>query len=319
MKIVVLDGHAENPGDLSWEPLAELGALTVYPRTPPELVAERIGDAGIVLVNKTELTEAVFAACPSIRCVGVLATGYNVVDTAAARRRGIDVCNVPAYGTAAVAQFTFALMLELCHHAGEHSRSARSGEWTASRDFCYWNHPQIELAGKTLGIIGFGRIGRNVARIAKAFGMTVLANGSGRREPEPEDGVRFVPPDRLLAESDFISLHCPLTDATRGLVGKENIAKMKTGVRIVNTARGALIVESDLAAALESGKVAGAAVDVLSTEPPAAENPLLRAPGCIVTPHIAWAAKESRERLMKIAVGNVRAFLAGKPVNVVNR
>ncbi len=319
MKIVVLDGYTENPGDLSWDGLEKLGDLTVYERTPKELTVKRIGGAKIIYTNKTVIDEGVLDACPGIKFIGVLATGYNVVDVAAARKRGIPVANVPAYSTNAVGQFTIALLLELCHHVGAHSDSVMRGDWAKSPDYCYWNYPLIELAGKTLGIIGYGKIGQATAKIAQALGMRVLAY-SHSRDPELEsDTLRYADLDELLARSDVITLHCPLFSETEGIINKDTIAKMKDGVLIINDSRGPLIVEEDLRDALNSGKVAGAAVDVVSTEPIKPDNPLLSAKNIIITPHIAWAPKESRQRLMEIAVNNLKAFLAGKPVNIVDK
>lgn len=320
MKIVILDGYTENPGDLSWEGFESLGELTVYDRTQPTSekdIIGRVGDAEIVIVNKTCITRAVLDACPNIRYIGVLATGYNVVDVAAAKERGIPVCNVPAYGNDAVGQFAIALLLEICHRIGHHDQAVRAGRWGESGDFCFWDYPLIELAGKTMGIIGFGRIGQVTGRIARALGMNVLAydqvtSDSGRSLAE------YVSLDRLLAESDVISLHCPLFPSTMGIINKDTIAKMKDGVIIINNARGPLIVEQDLADALQSGKVYAAGVDVVETEPIRADNPLLHAKNCIITPHISWAPKESRQRLMDIAVNDLKAFLAGSPINVVN-
>lgn len=318
MKIVILDGYTENPGDLSWEGLEQLGELTVYDRTAEKEVVKRIGDAEIVIVNKTPLSKEALLACPQIQYIGVLATGYNIVDTAAATEIGAVVCNIPTYGTTAVAQFTFALLLEICHHVGEHSASVREGQWERCPDFCYWNHPLIELAGKTMGIIGFGRIGQNAAMIARSFGMNVLAydeieNDSGRVLGQ------YVSLDELLAKSDVISLHCPLFPSTQGIINQNTLAKMKDGVILINTSRGPLIVEEDLADALNSGKVYAAGLDVVSTEPIHADNPLLNAKNCMITPHIAWAPKESRQRLMDIAVEDLRKFLAGTPINQVNK
>ena len=317
MKIVVLDGYAENPGDISWAPLEALGALTVYDRTASPLIAERIGDAEIAVTNKTPLTRAVIDACPNLKAIAVLATGYNVVDTAYAREKNIPVMNVPVYGTDNVAQYAIALLLEACSHIGHHDRSVHAGEWTKSIDFCYWQRPLIEVSGKTAGIIGFGRIGMAVARILRAMHVRVLAYSRTERT-EGRTLADYVPLDELLAQSDFIFLHCPLTPETEGIVNATNIAKMKDGVIIVNNGRGQLIVEEDLAAALTSGKVGGAAVDVASTEPIAADNPLLHAPHCIITPHISWATKEARERIMQTTADNVKSFIAGKPENVVN-
>ena len=318
MKIVVLDGYTLNPGDLDWKGLEALGELTVYDRTDACDIVSRIGDAEIVYTNKTPLTEETFAACPSIRFVGVLATGYNVVDVDAAKRRGIPVCNVPTYGTTAVAQFTMAMLLEVCHHVGAHSDAVREGAWAACPDFCFWNYPLIELAGKTMGIIGFGRIGQDVGKLAQAFGMKVLAFDNHKRSELESDTMRYAELDELFAESDVISLHCPLFPTTQGIINAENIKKMKDGVIILNDSRGPLIVEQDLYDALESGKVAAAAVDVVSTEPIREDNVLLKAKNMMITPHIAWAPKESRARLMDVAVKDLEAFLAGSPINVVN-
>lgn len=318
MKIVVLDGYTENPGDLSWDSLAALGELTVYDRCPDERTCvERIGGAEIVLTNKTPISGAVLDACPSIRFVGVLATGYNVVDCAAAAARGIPVCNVPAYGTDAVAQFSIALLLEICHHIGHHSQGVHAGRWAASADWCYWDYPLIELAGKTMGIIGFGRIGRQEGRIARALGMRILAC-----DPHPVDDGReiaeYVPLDTLLAESDVVSLHCNLTPENRGLIHAGTIRRMKDGAILLNNARGQLLNEADVAEALNSGKLAAAGLDVVSTEPIRPDNPLLTAKNCILTPHISWAPREARQRIMDCTVANVKAFLEGRPVNVVN-
>ena len=318
MKIVILDGYTLNPGDLSWSRLEEMGGVTVYDRTPAEQIIERIGDAAVVFTNKTPLSRETFLQTPNLRFIGVLATGYNVVDTAAAKEAGIIVTNIPTYGTAAVAQFTFALLLELCHHAGEHNAAVHQGAWAKSPDFCFWNYPLIELAGKTIGFIGMGRIGQAAAKIALALGMNVLAHDNNKIQSLESESFHYTNLDELLAQSDVISLHCPLNDSTKGIISKENIGKMKDGVMIVNTSRGPLIVEEDLVEALESGKVAGAAVDVVSSEPIRQDNPLLSARNCIITPHIAWAPIESRARLMDIAADNLRAFLDGKPVHVVN-
>ncbi|MHB8064312.1 MAG: D-2-hydroxyacid dehydrogenase [Ruminiclostridium sp.] len=318
MKIVVLDGYTLNPGDLSWQGLEQYGTVTVYDRTNKEDIINRIGDAEVVYTNKTPLTSELLAACPSIKFIGVLATGYNVVDTASAKEHGIVVTNIPTYGTAAVSQFAIALLLEICHHIGAHSDSVEQGSWENSPDFCYWNFPLIELAGKTMGIIGFGRIGFETAKIAVALGMNVLAYDAFPNKAYEIDKIRFVELDELLGATDVISLHCPLFPSTQGIINKNNIAKMKDGVIIINTSRGPLIIEDELAAALNSGKVYAAAVDVVSTEPIKRDNPLLHAKNCIITPHIAWAPKESRTRLMNIAVDNLSAFISGKPINVVN-
>ena len=317
MKIVVLDGYTENPGDLSWKYLESLGETTIYDRTPVELVEERIGDAEIVITNKTPIDKEIFEKCQNIKYVGVLATGYNVVDVNTAAEKEIPVCNIPTYGTTAVAQMAFALLLEICHHVGTHSEAVKMGEWSNNVDWCFWKYPLIELAGKTMGIVGFGRIGKAVGRLAKAFGMNVLAYD----EYENEEGkaiADYVTLDDLYAKSDVISLHCPLFPATTGMICKESIAKMKDGVILINTSRGPLINEADLAEALQSKKVYAAGCDVVSTEPIKADNPLLGCYNSILTPHIAWAPKESRQRLMNIAVDNVRNLLNGTTVNAVN-
>lgn len=318
MNIVVLDGHTLNPGDLSWDELGKLGSVTVYERTPAGLIQERIGNAEMVLTNKTPLTREVLEAAENLRYVGVLATGYNVVDIEAAAARGITVTNVPAYGTESVAQFVFALLLELCHQIGRHGDSVRSGDWAKAVDFSYTLTPQIELWGKTMGIVGYGRIGRQVARLAEAFGMRVLVSGRpGKADGVKDSGVRRVPLEQLLAESDVVSLHCPLTAETEELIDRERLALMKPSAFLINTARGGLLQEQDVADALNEGRLAGAALDVLAAEPPAADHPLVHAPRCIITPHMAWAAVEARERLMSIPAGNVAAFLEGRPVNTV--
>jgi glycerate dehydrogenase len=316
-KIVILDGKTENPGDLSWSGLEALGELTVYDRTPADQIIARIGDHDIVYTNKTPITRATLDACPSIRFIGVLATGYNVVDVQAAKEKGIPVTNVPSYGTDVVGQFAIALLLEICQHVQRHADAVAEGRWTRSEDFCFWDYPLIELAGKTMGIVGFGRIGQVTGRIAKALGMKVLAhdlypNDSGR------EIARYVSLDELYASSDVISLHCPLFPENTGMINKDSIARMKDGVILLNNSRGPLIVEQDLADALNSGKVYAAGLDVVSSEPIKADNPLLQAKNCLITPHISWAAKESRQRLMDIAVDNLAQFLKGTPVNVVN-
>lgn len=317
MKIVILDGYVENPGDLSWKGFEQLGEVRIYDRTPENLITERIQGAEAVITNKTPIREETLAACPSVRYIGVLATGYNVVDTEAAARRNIPVCNIPAYGTDAVAQMVFALLLEVCQHVGEHSAAVKEGEWTKNQDWCFWKYPLIELKGKTMGIIGFGRIGQGVGKIAHVFGMHVLAYG-GSSSSEDTAFAERVTFEELCARSDVISLHCPLFPSTRGIINKDSIAMMKDGVILINTSRGGLIVENDLAEALQCGKIYAAACDVVSTEPIQQDNPLLKCDNCILTPHIAWAAKESRERLMQIAVENLRCFCEGKPQNVVN-
>ena len=317
MKIVILDGYTENPGDLSWEGFERLGELEVYDRTPAGQAVERIGSAEVVITNKTPVSKEPLEACKNIKYIGVLATGYNIVDYETARARGIPVTNIPTYGTAAVGQFAIALLLELCHHIGHHDKAVKEGRWENNADWCFWDYPLIELAGKTMGIIGFGRIGQTTGKIAGALGMEVIAND----EIETDAGRQIAPyvsREELFARSDVIALHCPLFPSTQGLINKDNIAKMKDGVIIINNSRGPLIVEQDLADALNSGKVCAAGLDVVSTEPIKGDNPLLKAKNCIITPHISWAPKESRQRLMDIAVNNLKAFVEGKPVNVVN-
>ncbi|KSV57587.1 D-2-hydroxyacid dehydrogenase [Acetivibrio ethanolgignens] len=319
MKIVILDGYTENPGDLSWEGFERLGELTVYDRTPADKIVERMKGAEIVYTNKTPISRETIAQCPELKFIGVLATGYNVIDTAAAKEAGVVVSNIPTYGTDAVGQYVIALLLELCHHVGEHSDCVKKGDWTNNQDWCFWNYPLVELAGKTMGIIGFGRIGQRAAKNAEALGMKILAYDEYQNKELETENCRYASLDELLANSDIISLHCPLFPSTEGIINKETIAKMKDGVKIINTSRGPLIVEQDLADALNSGKVSGAAVDVVSTEPIKMDNPLLTAKNMIITPHIAWAPKESRQRLMNIAVDNLEKFLDGAPQNVVNK
>ena len=319
MKIVLLDSEALNPGDLSWEALEGLGSLTVYPRgaADPDEVIRRIGDAEIVLTNKTPIARTVFERCPGMKLLCVLATGYNVVDTAAAREYGVPVCNVPAYGTEMVAQFAIGLLLEICHHVQLHNQSVHAGDWERCPNFCYWKMPIIELAGKTMGIIGFGRIGRAVGRIAKALGMRILATGS-RKCPEGEAIAEYVDLDTLLSQSDVVSLHCPQFPETEGIINAGTIAKMKDGAILLNNSRGGLLDEQAVADALNSGKLRYAAVDVVSREPILGTNPLLTAKNCIITPHISWAAVEARARIVDITAENIRRFLAGDPQNVVN-
>ena len=319
MKIVILDGYTENPGDLSWEALEEFGALTVYDRTPyePAEIIRRIADAEIVITNKVPLGREVLDACPSVRFIAVLATGYNVVDVACAREKGIPVSNVPAYGTQAVAQFAIALLLEICAHVAHHSDAVHAGRWESAPDWTFWDYPLIELAGKTMGIVGFGRIGQATGRIAKALGMTVLASGS--RETEAGRAIaEYVDLDTLYARSDVIALHCPLFPENTCMINRESIAKMKPGVILINNARGGLVVEQDLADALNAGRVLAAGLDVVSTEPIRPDNPLLKAKNCLITPHISWAPKEARERILDCTARNLQAFLEGAPQNVVN-
>ena len=320
MKIVVLDGYTENPGDLSWGELEKLGDVTVYDRTSltdEEEAIRRLEGAEVAITNKTPITRRVMDSCPQLKYISMLATGYNVVDADYARERGIPLSNIPTYGTAAVGQFAIAMLLEICHHVAHHSQSVHEGRWEACADWCYWDYPLIELDGKSMGIIGFGRIGQQTGRIAKALGMKILAydsypNDAGREIAE------YVDLDTLLASSDVIALHCPLFPETRGIINRETIAKMKNGVIILNNSRGPLVVEQDLADALNSGKVYAAGVDVVSTEPIRGDNPLLTAKNCIITPHISWAPKESRQRIMDTVVSNVQSYLAGAPTNVVN-
>ena len=321
MKIVVLDGHCLNSGDLDWDGLQALGECTIYDRTSltdVEEIISRIGDAQIVYTNKTPMPREVFERCPGIKFVGVLATGYNVVDVDAARERGIPVSNIPTYGTASVGQFAIALLLEICHHVGHHSEAVHGGKWEHNADWCFWDYPLVELDGKTMGIIGYGRIGQATGRIAQALGMRVLAYDAYRNPELENEACHYATLEEVLTQSDVIALHCPLFPETEGLINSESIAKMKDGVIILNNSRGPLIVEQDLADALNSGKVAAAGLDVVSTEPIKGDNPLLKAKNCVITPHISWAPKESRKRLMDIAVGNLEGFLKGEAVNVVN-
>ena len=317
MKIVILESKAVNPGDLSWDVIKAFGDVAIYDRTPAEEAAAHIGDAEVVLINKTPITAEVMDKCPNLRLVCVEATGYNVVDCEAARARNILVCNVPAYSTNCVAQFTFALLLEACCHVGLHNDSVHHGDWCRNPDFCYWLTPQMELAGKTIGIIGFGKIGRAVGKIANAFGMRVLAYNRSRC-PEGEVLGEYVSLDRLLAESDVISLHCPMTEQTANIINRNSISKMKDGAILINTARGGLINEAELAQALQQGKLRAYAADVVSEEPILQSNPLLTAPNCILTPHMAWAPVEARQRIIDITVQNIQGYLNGTPVNVVN-
>ncbi len=314
MKITVLDGFAENPGDLSWEWLGEYGDYTVYDRTPAGLIEERVQGCDIVITNKTPLRRDLLKTLDNLKYIGLLSTGYNIVDWDYCKEAGIPVCNIPSYSTAAVAQLTFALILEHTNSVAVHSNSVHGGEWSACKDFCYWKTPLTELQNKTLGIIGFGSIGKAVAKIALAFGMNVVASTN---HPAPFEGVEFADKDSLLAKSDFVSLHCPLTDRTEGMVNAEFLAKMKPSAMLINTSRGQVVNEADLAAALKNGTVAAAGLDVLSVEPPKADNPLFGLKNCYITPHIAWAGYETRVRLMEICKENLRAFSQGKPQNVV--
>ena len=319
MKTVVLDGYTLNPGDITWDGFKKLGEFVCYDRTPADKILERIADAEAIITNKTPITKETLAAKPNIKYIGVLATGYNVVDVDAAKAKDIPVTNIPTYGTTAVAQFVFAHLLEVCHHVAHHADTVRQGRWAKSEDFCYWDYPLIELVGKTIGVVGFGRIGQNVAKIAVAFGMKVLAFDEIVNKSLETADIKYASLDEVLSSSDVISLHVPLFDSTKGMINKDSIAKMKDGVIIINTSRGPLVVEDDMVAALESGKVASFGTDVVSVEPITASNPLPKAKNCLVTPHIAWAPKAARERLMNIAVDNLAAFVKGSPVNVVNK
>jgi glycerate dehydrogenase len=317
MKIVVLDGYALNPGDLSWRSLEQVAELEVHDRTPEDLVVARAAGADAVMTNKTPLSAATLGQLPQLRYIGVLATGYNIVDTAAAKERGIVVTNIPTYGTASVAQFAIALLLELCHHVGLHGEAVRNGEWSRNPDWSFWKTPLIELSGRTMGIVGYGRIGRQTGAIASALGMRVVAHDSNEVNPPNQPDFEWMTLDRIVAESDVLSLHCPLFAENKGMINRDRLSRMKSTAFLLNTSRGPLVVDQDLADALNAGQIAGAGLDVLSVEPPAESNPLLSAKNCIVTPHIAWATREARARLLNIAVENVRAFKAGRVVNAV--
>ena len=319
MKISVIDGYTENPGDLSWDGLRALGEVVIYDHSTKDEaeIIRRIGDAEIVVANKSPISRRVLDSCPNVKYITIQATGYDPIDYVYAREKGIPVSNVPTYGTASVAQFAIALLLEICGHAAHHSDAVHAGRWAESGEWTFWDYPMIELAGKTMGIIGFGRIGQNVGRIAKALGMNVIAFNRSR-SAEGAEIAEYVELDELLHRADVISLHCPLFPETRGIINRETISKMKDGVIIINNSRGPLVVEQDLADALNSGKVYAAGLDVVSSEPICADNPLLKAKNCLITPHISWAPKESRQRIMDCTVENIRAFQAGKPQNVVN-
>ena len=321
MKIVVLDGYTENPGDLSWEGLEALGELTVYDRTSyvdAPIIAERIGDAEVAIINKTPISKATIDACPNLKCIAVLATGYNVVDYNYAKEKGVIVQNVPTYGTQIVGQYAVGLLLEICSHYQHHSDAVHEGRWESNDDWCFWDFPMIELYGKTAGIIGLGRIGQATAKILNALNMKVLAYDTFQSE-SGKAVAEYVELDTLLAESDVIFLHCPLFPATEGIINKDNIAKMKDGVILINNSRGQLVVEQDLADALNCGKIYAAGLDVVSTEPIKGDNPLLKAKNCIITPHISWAAQAARQRIMDITIDNVKSYIAGEPVNVINK
>lgn len=318
MKIVVLDGYTLNPGDLSWGELMQFGDVTVYDRTPADKVVERADGAEIIFTNKTPLGEDVLKQLTSLKYIGVLATGYNIVNTEVAKEMGILVANVPGYGTTSVVQMTFALLLELCLHVQRHSDAVRNGKWAASADWCFWDYPLVELSGKTMGIIGFGRIGQKVGDVATAFGMNILGNSRTQSDQSHRKNFRWADISELLAQSDVVSLHCPLLPNTKGLINKGNLKLMKQSAFLLNTSRGPIIIDEDLADALNKDVIAGAGIDVLSVEPPSKDNPLFSAKNCIITPHIAWATQEARSRLMKITVNNLSSFLKGKPLNMVN-
>ena len=317
-QIVVLDGATLNPGDNPWAPIEALGKVTVFERTSSDELVNRARDAAVLVINKVKLSAAAIGQLPKLKLVAVTATGFDCVDARAAREQQATVCNVPIYGTDSVAQHTLALILHLCHRVDLHDAAVHEGQWTRSPDFCFWNTPLVELAGKTLGIIGFGRIGRRVAELGHAFGMQVMASSRSRRDPPDWPDFRWGEPDEIFAKADFLSLHCPLTTETRGLVNTASLARMKPTAVLVNTSRGGLVVEADLASALERGQIAAAAVDVLSTEPPVADNPLLTARNCIITPHHAWATLAARQRLLNTTAENIAAFFAGTPQNIVN-
>jgi glycerate dehydrogenase len=319
MKIVVLDGYTLNPGDLSWSKLEQLGDLEVYDRTPADMVYERTKDATIILTNKAPVSAEVIHKLSSLKYIGVLATGYNIVDIEAAKQKGIVVTNVPGYSTASVAQLTFAFLLELCLHVQRHSDAVMEGKWSHSKDFCFWDYPLIELAGKTIGIIGFGTIGQYVADIATAFGMQVLGHSRTLTDQSQRNNFKWASLDELLQTSDVVSIHCLLTPETKGLINKDSLEKMKPSAFLLNTSRGPIIIDQDLADALNNNVIAGAGIDVLSVEPPPMDNPLFKAKNCLITPHIGWATKEARVRLLDSVVNNISAFLSGKPVNIVNK
>jgi glycerate dehydrogenase len=318
MKIVVLDGYTLNPGDLSWSDLLNLGDVVLYDRTPGDKIIERSIDAEVLITNKTPLSEEIINSLPKLKYIGVLATGYNVVDITAAKRNNIIVTNVPSYSTLSVAQLTFALLLELCHHVQRHNDSVMEGKWVQSHDFSYSDFPLIELSGKSFGIIGFGNIGKKVADIATVFGMNIIAASRHQNDQSSRKNFRWAEINEVLEQADVVSLHCPLLPETKGLINAVSLKRMKKSAFLLNTSRGPVIVEQDLADALNNGIIAGAGIDVLSIEPPEKNNPLFKAKNCLITPHIAWATKEARIRLMNVAVNNLAAFIKGKPINVVS-
>jgi glycerate dehydrogenase len=319
MKIVILDGYTLNPGDLNWDELKKLGDVTIYDRTPTDKVIERASGAEVIFTNKTPVNEEAINSLPDLKFIGVLATGYNIVNTEAAKSKGIIVSNVPGYGTASVVQMTFALLLELCLHVQEHSESVRAGKWARSADWSFWDFPLVELSGKTIGIIGFGNIGQKVADVATAFGMNIMGNSRTWTDQSHRHNFRWAKVPQLIAQSDVVSIHCPLFPETKGLINKDSLQTMKRSAFLLNTSRGPIMVDEDLANALNNDVIAGAGIDVLSVEPPAKNNPLFNAKNCIITPHISWATKESRIRLMNTTVSNLSAFINGHPVNVVNK
>lgn len=318
MNIVVLDGYTLNPGDISWEGIEKLGDVTIYDRTPVDKVIERSAGAEVIFTNKTPVSEEAINELTSLKFIGVLATGYNIVNTEAAKAKGVIVSNVPGYGTNSVVQMTIALLLELCLRVQRHSDAVMEGKWARSSDWCFWDYPLVELSGKTMGIIGFGRIGRQVGDVATAFGMNIVGNSRHWTDQSQRKNFRWAEVPELLAQSDVVSIHCPLFPETKGLVNKESLMTMKKTAFLLNTSRGPIVVDEDLAEALNSEVIAGAGIDVLSVEPPSADNPLFKAKNCIITPHISWATKEARIRLMDITVSNLSAFINGNPVNVVN-
>jgi glycerate dehydrogenase len=318
MKIVVLDGYTLNPGDISWDGLKALGGVTIHDRTPADKVVVRAAGAEVVFTNKTPISEEAINQLPQLKFIGVLATGFNIVNTEAAKSKGIIVSNVPGYGTTSVVQLTIALLLELCLHVQRHSDSVMEGKWARSADWCFWDYPLVELSGKTMGIIGFGRIGQQVADVATAFGMNVIGNSRHQPDQSHRKNFRWAEIPELLTQSDVVSIHCPLTPETKGLINKDSLRTMKKSAFLLNTSRGPIVVDQELADALNNDVISGAGIDVLSAEPPPADNPLFKAKNCIITPHIAWATKEARIRLMDATVNNLSAFINGKPVNVVN-
>ena len=319
MKIVILDGYTLNPGDLSWDELKTLGDVEIYDRTPVDKVVERAKEADIIFSNKTPVNEAHLGQLPNLKFIGLLATGYNVIDIQTAKKNGVVVSNVPGYGTASVVQMTFALLLELCQHVQRHSDAVMEGRWANSADFCFWDFPLVELEGKTIGIIGFGDIGKKVGDVATAFGMNILGNSRTQTDQSHRKNFRWADVKELLEQSDVVSIHCPLFPETKGLINKESLQWMKPSAFLLNTSRGPIIVDEDLADALNNEVIAGAGIDVLSMEPPSQDNPLFKAKNCLITPHISWATKEARTRLMQTTISNLKAYLGGNPVNVVNK